>query len=200
MGKIIDATTKEPIRARVYYKSLPYGNIVGLINNSDFQFNMFDSYHYAIQIDASGYEQAKYIIAPDEAIGSTSIERVIELNPVGSGPKDVILLEGLLFEQNRSRITPSSHDALDEVVTMLKKNPTMVIQLEGHTDFRGNPQANMRLSQERVDNVKKYIVSKGIKKNRVITKAFGGTQPLSRDNNDAAMRLNRRVEMRIIQD
>jgi outer membrane protein OmpA-like peptidoglycan-associated protein len=81
---------------------------------------------------------------------------------------------------------------------MMKDNPAMTIQLEGHTDYQGNAKENMKLSQARVDAVKNYLTSRGVTKNRIKTKAFGGTQPLSRENTPEAHRLNRRVEMRIL--
>jgi outer membrane protein OmpA-like peptidoglycan-associated protein len=58
----------------------------------------------------------------------------------------------------------------------------------------------MELSQARVDAAKKYMVSKGISKNRIKTKAFGGTQPLANEMTPEARALNRRVEMRILKD
>ncbi len=74
----------------------------------------------------------------------------------------------------------------------------MVIQLEGHTDYVGNANSNMDLSERRVLSVKSYITAKGIVQERVITKAFGGTQPLSREDTPEAHANNRRVEVRII--
>ena len=74
----------------------------------------------------------------------------------------------------------------------------MVIQLEGHTDYQGNSKDNMKLSKERVDAVKKYLEGKGISGSRIKTKAFGGTQPISKDDTAEAHRLNRRVELRIL--
>jgi outer membrane protein OmpA-like peptidoglycan-associated protein len=56
----------------------------------------------------------------------------------------------------------------------------------------------MRLSQGRVESVKDYFVDQGVKKNRVLTKAFGGSQPLSQDRTDEAKKRNRRVEVRVI--
>jgi len=76
----------------------------------------------------------------------------------------------------------------------------MVIQLEGHTDYLGDAKQNMRLSEERVVAVRDYLVDKGISKTRIKTKAFGGTQPLSRDNTPEAHRLNRRVELRVLKN
>jgi outer membrane protein OmpA-like peptidoglycan-associated protein len=74
----------------------------------------------------------------------------------------------------------------------------MVIQLEGHTDFRGSASKNMQLSQDRVESVKTYLMRKGIKGTRILTRAFGGTHPLSREATEEAARMNRRVEVRII--
>ena len=73
----------------------------------------------------------------------------------------------------------------------------MEIQLEGHTDFRGNAQANMNLSQLRVNAVRDYLVNKGVSNARMTTRAFGGTSPKSRESNAEAQRINRRVEVRI---
>ena len=76
----------------------------------------------------------------------------------------------------------------------------MVIRLEGHTDYQGDPKDNIRLSKQRVDAVRDYIVTKKINKNRIKTKAFGGTMPISRDNTPEAHRLNRRVELRVLEN
>ena len=89
---------------------------------------------------------------------------------------------------------------MDEVAQMMKENSKMVIQLEGHTDNQGSAKANMKLSEDRVEATKKYIVSKGIGKDRVKTKAMGGTEPLSNEMTQEARAKNRRVEMRILKD
>jgi outer membrane protein OmpA-like peptidoglycan-associated protein len=109
-------------------------------------------------------------------------------------------LNNLIFEVGKSGIDPESNSELDILVNMMNENPKMVIQLEGHTDFLGEAKANMKLSQQRVESVKDYLVTKGVLRNRVKTKAFGGTQPISRDNTPEAHRLNRRVEVRILEN
>ena len=109
-------------------------------------------------------------------------------------------LDNLIFEVGKSKIDPESFSELDLLVNLMNENPKMVIQLEGHTDFLGDSRANMRLSQQRVESVKDYLAEKGITKSRIRTKAFGGSQPLSRDNTPEAHRLNRRVEVRILEN
>ena len=75
----------------------------------------------------------------------------------------------------------------------------MVIQLEGHTDYRGSKRLNYELSEERVEAVKDYLVKNGISPKRIKTKAFGGSNPLVREQSLEASRINRRVEVRILQ-
>jgi outer membrane protein OmpA-like peptidoglycan-associated protein len=80
----------------------------------------------------------------------------------------------------------------------MNEDRKMEIQLEGHTDNSGDAKTNMKISEDRVEVVKKYLVLKGISKDRVKTKAFGGTKPLSNDRSAKAHSLNRRVEMRVL--
>lgn len=204
-GKILNAETKEPIAARITYQSLPYGNKMGVINNSTYSFPMFDRERYSITVDAPGYVPAKFMLDPAEA-SNLSLVKDIELTHGESHAKKkhavghVMVLNNLIFEVNKNKIDPESYSELDIVVNMMRENPNMVIQLEGHTDFIGNTDKLMKLSQERVDAVKNYLTSKKVNKNRIKTKAFGGSQPLSRDNTPEAHRMNRRVELRILEN
>lgn len=203
-GRIIDANTREPVAARIVYESLPYGNRIGVINNSMYSFPMFDREHYSITVEAPGFAPAKYMLDPGLANGDNRVIKDIELSS-GERPSPhvagkVLRLDNLIFEVGRSRIDPESYSELDILVNLMKDNPKMVIQLEGHTDHLGDSRANMKLSQQRVESVKDYIADKGIAKARIKTKAFGGTQPLSRDNTPEAHRLNRRVEVRILEN
>lgn len=205
-GKVINASTREPIPAKITYQSLPYGNKIGVINNSAYSFPMFDGDKYSITIEATGYAPAKYMLDPAEANTDKRVVKDIELsNGTEAKPSThvvghVMRLDNLIFEVGNSKIDPESYTELDLLVNMMRENPGMVIQLEGHTDYVGLANDNLKLSQRRVESVKSYLSSKGIAKGRVKTKAFGGAQPLSRDNTPEAHRLNRRVEVRILQN
>jgi OmpA-OmpF porin, OOP family len=204
-GKVVNAATKELVSARISYQSLPYGNKVGVINNSAYSFPMFDNEKYTITVEAPGFATVKYMLDPAQANSEKKVLKDIELSngttkvnthPVGH----VMRLNNLSFEAGSSRFDAESFTELDLVLDMMTQNPTMVIQLEGHTDYIGVAGDNMKLSQRRVDAVKNYLAGKGIAKTRMKTKAFGGTQPISRDNTPEGHRLNRRVEVRILQN
>lgn len=202
-GTILSAETKEPVTARVTYQSLPYGNKVGTLNNNAYSFPMFDNEKYSITVEAPGFFPAKYMLDPAEANADRKVIKHIEL-AVGEIKKHevghVIRLDNVIFPVGRSKISEDSYSELNIVVEMMKENQSMVIQLEGHTDYQGNPKENLKLSKDRVESVKQYITSKGVQKSRIKTKAFGGTMPLSRDSTPEGHRLNRRVELRILQN
>lgn len=195
-GKVIDGLTRKGVKAKIAYKSIPTGSISGRFNDSTFSFPIFGSSKYQIVATAEGYIDGTAIVDPKNMDANRKVIRDIILTKKGAS----IVLEQLTFAQGKGTISPESFPSLDEVVVMLKERTSIVIQLEGHTDNQGNDQLNLQLSQDRVDNVKKYLVSKGIAKDRVRTKAFGGSQPLVQGNSMEARAKNRRVEMRILQD
>jgi OmpA-OmpF porin, OOP family len=207
-GKIINGATKEPVTASISYQSLPYGNKVGLLKGTQYRFPLFDNERYEIMVEAPGFAPAKYMLDPAEA-KERIVLKDVELGLPTSAAKaaetthtvgKVMNLDNLIFQLGKAKIESASFEELDQVVKMLTSYPRMVIQLEGHTDVKGDPKQNMKLSQERVDAVKSYLVSKGVSKNKVKTKAFGGTQPLSRADTEEAHKMNRRVQVRILEN
>ena len=198
-GKVIDADTKEPVKANVSFESMPNGSDIGNLTSNatdgTFNFYMRKDQKYSLRIKAEGFFAFVEIYDVNQSNNNGMIAREIELVPGGVG--HLITLENLIFAQGKFDITEESFDELDKLVIMLRETLSMEIQLEGHTDFRGSPTANMNLSQLRVDAAKTYVVSKGIETSRVTTKAFGGTQPLTRENTPEARAKNRRVVVRI---
>lgn len=204
-GRVLNAGTKEPVNARITYQSLPYGNKIGVINNSIYSFPMFDGEKYSITVEAPGFAPAKYMLDPSQANADRKVIRDIELNNGQAHRAEhnvgqVMRLNNVIFEVAKSKIDPESFSELDILFNMMVENPKMVIQLEGHTDYLGDAKENLKLSQQRVEAVKNYLVSRGIGRSRLRTKAFGGAQPLSRDNTPEGHRLNRRVEVRILEN
>lgn len=195
-GKITDSRTSKGIKANVRYSSIPTGSIFGRFSDSTFSFPIFGTAKYQITAEAPGYNPRTVIVDPKDIDANKKVQRDITLTPSG----ETMRLNNLIFAQGKSIIDPKSFGELDEVAQMMKENSKMVIQLEGHTDNQGSAKANMKLSEDRVEATKKYIVSKGIGKDRVKTKAMGGTEPLANEMTQEARAKNRRVEMRILKD
>lgn len=192
-GKVLSALDGKAVKASIQYRSYPTGSISGRFNDSTFTFSIFGSSKYQITAESSGFLPRTVIVDPKEAVNGV-ISRNITLTISG----EAVRLSHLIFSEGKAVIKPESFDELDELVALMKGNPKVEIQLEGHTDIRGNANANLKLSEDRTEAVKKYLVSKGIEKSRIETKAFGGSQPISREDSEEARALNRRVEMRIL--
>jgi len=195
-GKVSDSRTGKGIKASIRYSSIPTGSIFGRFNDSTFSFSIFGTASYQITASAEGYNPRTVIVDPKDVDANQRVLRDIVLTPKGQ----TIVLNHLIFAQGKAVIDPKSYPELDELVQMMKENTRIEIQLEGHTDNTGSPKANLELSQDRVDAVKKYLVEKGISKSRIKTKAFGGSQPLRNEMTPEAKAANRRVEMRILKD
>jgi len=195
-GRVKEVASGKNVKARIAYKSIPTGGISGSFYDSTYKFSIFGSSKYQVIATADNYIPKAVLVDPKLLNGQTTVVKDIILTPRGQ----TIRLDKLLFMQGKSGIDPSSFDELDEVAAMLNENKTMIIQLEGHTDAQGNAKANMELSQDRVDAVKKYLVSKKVSKNQVKTKAFGGTMPVTKGKTPKDRDMNRRVEMRVLSE
>lgn len=105
-----------------------------------------------------------------------------------------VILKNVQFDIARYRIKEISYPELNKLVDMMKKNPKIQIDIHGHTDNSGSPEANIILSRQRADAVKQYLVDKGIDAARLHTEGFGATKPLADNNSDTGRSINRRVE------
>jgi len=202
-GVVLDKFTGKPLAGvNVLYKKMPYESEVGILTtNSEGEFEAYFRAResYSLQISKNGYLSLSEVIHPLEK-ANENLERTDKFELRLGGIGSVLALQNLNFEQGKSKITTDSFAELNNLVEMLKESGQMVIQLEGHTDFRGSPTANLRLSEDRVKAVKDYLVSNGIEEKRVLTKAFGGAQPLTQSDTAEARAKNRRVEVRIISE
>ncbi len=89
----------------------------------------------------------------------------------------IIVLPNIEYDYDKATLRPQSMVALDELVKTLNDNPNLVIELRAHTDFRGNDDYNMKLSQARAQSCVDYLISKGIKPDRLVAKGFGESMP-----------------------
>jgi outer membrane protein OmpA-like peptidoglycan-associated protein len=113
---------------------------------------------------------------------------------------NIQLLRPIEFEYGKAVIKPVSYPILDEVVDLMKGRPSARVGVYGHTDNRGTDAINTRLSRERAEACKNYIVGKGIAAGRLESKGFGPTQPVADNNTDDGRARNRRVDFKILKE
>jgi hypothetical protein len=115
---------------------------------------------------------------------------------VGSILKDAF--DNLSFQFNSYKIDSDSFPFLDELASVLLAEPTWKLELSGHTDNVGSDATNLAMSKGRVEEVKKYLISKGVPADRVTTFAYGESKPIASNDTQEGRAKNRRVEMKII--
>jgi outer membrane protein OmpA-like peptidoglycan-associated protein len=107
-------------------------------------------------------------------------------------------LSNLYFERSKYKLLAASTPKLDELATFMKKYPTVMIRLEGHTDSQGDHKLNVALSENRAKEVRKYLVDQGIDENRIEWIGYGGQRPINSNANEFLRQKNRRVEVVIL--
>lgn len=107
------------------------------------------------------------------------------------------VFDNLNFEFGKAEIKKDSLPYLDNLADTLLKAKNWTLEIQGHTDDKGSDDYNLKLSQNRADAVKKYLISKGVSANTITSKGFGESVPLVANDIDANREKNRRVEFKI---
>ena len=105
----------------------------------------------------------------------------------------------VLFDINSAKIKSEAYPMLQEAVLIMKKNPGLMVEVDGHADSTGAAAYNMTLSEKRAEAVKKYFVDQGIDPDRLTTKGFGITKPAAGNDTKEGRAKNRRVELTPVQ-
>jgi outer membrane protein OmpA-like peptidoglycan-associated protein/tetratricopeptide (TPR) repeat protein len=112
--------------------------------------------------------------------------------------KKAIRLDNIYYEFNKAEITDSAGIELDKLVSFLNDNSKVSIELSSHTDQRGKPEYNLKLSQKRAESAVAYIVSKGIDAKRITAKGYGASKPVvANASTEEEWQQNRRTEFAI---
>jgi outer membrane protein OmpA-like peptidoglycan-associated protein len=107
------------------------------------------------------------------------------------------VIKGITFDTNKASIRPTSHRVLDEAIEVLKKYPTLQVEIVGHTDSTGRAERNMELSRERATAVRQYLVDKGIDGERLVARGAGPNEPIATNKTKEGRAENRRTEFKI---
>jgi outer membrane protein OmpA-like peptidoglycan-associated protein len=114
-------------------------------------------------------------------------------------PAKSFILEDCNFDNGKATLQEGSYQVLDELVAYLVRKDDEKIELGGHTDNVGSAASNLKLSQDRANTVRDYLISKGIDPARLQTKGYGLSMPIESNNTAAGRAVNRRTEVKILE-
>lgn len=140
------------------------------------------------------YEYAYYLIDDIELFiaGAENMEWVWGEQKIKKG--ETVVLDNVLFDFDKATLTKESYSIVDKLMVFLKENPTISIEIHGHTDAKGDATFNQKLSEARAKTIADYLIEKGIQPTRIVCKGWGNTKPIADNKKTEGRQLNRRVE------
>lgn len=220
-GKVVDASTNEPISAKISFKLIPENSDVGFtLSDSltgEFEILLPAGSAYDYESEAIGYTSyTEHIDLVDEA-DFREIERIISLSKGGvvqkieaekdnasdknvedfiSGLKKKLIIENLaLFDFGSDYLHESAYPILNKIVSYLKSTPSVKLTISGFTDNVGSDQVNLDLSERRAQSVLNYFIESGMPKTRFEIKGYGSQKPIASNDTQEGRDKNRRVEI-----
>ncbi|MDX2046899.1 MAG: OmpA family protein [Chitinophagaceae bacterium] len=148
---------------------------------------------YAFNVNRKGYLFYSENFPLSQRIPDSTYRIDIPLQPIEINAN--IVLKNIFFETGKFDLKPESTIELDKLIQLLTDNPTLKIQIGGHTDNVGKPADNLALSNNRAKAVVNYLSSKGITAVRLSFKGFGETKPLADNKTEEGRAQNRRTEL-----
>jgi outer membrane protein OmpA-like peptidoglycan-associated protein len=181
---IIDLDTKKEV-----YK--------GNTSNGKFFVSIELNKNDALQIQKEGYLFYSQNINLKETTTETKpYEIEVLLEPIAANSK--ITLNNVFFDFDKNELKQESFVELDKLADLLKKNPTVKIEISGHTDNKGDKKYNLTLSQKRAESVVNYLLQKGIAAARLVAKGYGDTMPIAPNDTEENKAKNRRTEVKVL--
>ncbi|MDR0695028.1 MAG: OmpA family protein [Prevotellaceae bacterium] len=198
-GMVVDKASQQPVQAKISIVDNSKGKVVAEFeSNSEtgrFTATVPEGANYGMTITATGYMfQSENIDIPYGSKKEHS--RFIELAYLDVNT--TITLRNIFFDFGSAQPTPSSKYELEQLYKMLASQPTVKIEISGHTDNRGSEEANMRLSNLRAKSVVDYLVKAGIDPERLSYIGYGLKKPIATNVTAEGRRMNRRTDIRII--
>jgi len=189
-GKVVDKTTGEIIVPKISFPQTDIQSFSPDPQTGVYRINLTPgTYTIAATLDGYVTYAQPIVIEADKTL-------ILNIEMLKKGGK--ITLHGIYFESGRATILPTSYSVLDEAVKLLKDNPKVRIEIQGHTDSVGSETSNLLLSQARAESVRSYLVSRGIDPARIIAKGFGESMPIADNATKDGRALNRRIEFLIL--
>jgi outer membrane protein OmpA-like peptidoglycan-associated protein/Tol biopolymer transport system component len=209
-GIVYDVQTRLPLAGKFQLIDIKTGKEV-VISEADkvtgeFLVTLPIDREYALNVTYPGYAFFSKNFNMKLAENQDAVHMDVPMMPISM--EQTVLLANVFFDLGKATLRPESNIELDKLVDFLLKNPTLKIELGGHTDTRGDDKENLKLSNDRAKAVFDYAIAKGVDGKRLTFKGYGETKPVISDTEiaklgsdsekEAAHQSNRRTEYKII--
>jgi len=198
-GKIFNTKTEEGVVSKLEFIDVEKSQVIATSMsdaNGMYRASLPEAKAYGLEITARDYMFFLDIL--DITGESTDVEiiRNIGLEPVEVGA--TVVLENIFFETSKATLKEESFIQLEQVLKFMQSNPTMRMEISGHTDNTGSLKVNTKLSQSRAESVVDWLVERGIDASRLDAKGYAFDQPIASNDTAEGRQQNRRVEFKIL--
>ncbi|MBO0359225.1 OmpA family protein [Hymenobacter sp. BT186] len=194
-GTLTDSVSHRPLNGIVTVIDTDNGIEVAakyLRPDGSFDFDLIEGSHYVMLIQSPDFFSVEKSF---ELKGDTVMK--LMTNSIDYGLP--LVFQNIEFDQDKATIRQSMHPILDRIALFMVDHPTFRLSISGHTDSKGDPDFNEKLSQDRAEAIRRYIEAKGkLQPNRIESFGYGSTKPLKEEATPEDAKTNRRVEFRLI--
>ena len=199
-GKVLNKKTNLPVGASIVFEDLTTNQRVGEARSDPktgaYQIVLPFGTNYGFMAKSEGFFSVR------ENLNTINIDKFKEVDldlllvPIEIG--ETVKLNNVFFDAGLSTLKRESFGELNNLATMMKLNPSIQIELAGHTDNLGTPEVLQKLSEDRVAAVKNFIMQRGISADRITGYGYGATRPVAPSDTEENKLRNRRVEFKIV--
>ena len=198
-GNVFDKKTKEGLPSNVELIDLATAQVISNVQTDEegnYLITLPVGKNYAFNVNRKGYLFFSESFMLQQKEDDNPYDISIGLTPIEVNAS--IVLKNIFFDTKKAVLKPESLIELDKVIQLLKENPTLKIEIDGHTDNVGKPADNLLLSNNRAKSVVTYLLTKGIAANRLSSKGFGATKPVADNTKEEGRAQNRRTELKVL--
>ncbi|XOV66744.1 MAG: OmpA family protein [Fluviicola sp.] len=195
-GRVFNQKTKEVLETTIEYHSLSSGKMIGEARTDPqtggYEIILPSGEKYGFFAKKEGFLPVSSEFALEELDKYQEKEVDLYMVPIEKDAK--ITINNVYFDTDKYDLRPESFTELNQLIQIMKVNPSMQVEIAGHTDDVGNDAHNQTLSENRADAVVTYMISKGINADRFQAVGYGESEPVTPNKDAASRQKNRRVE------
>lgn len=200
-GRITDAKTGKPLEAKFELIDLEKNETVvesqAYEGSGEYLVSLPANKSYALNVSHPGYlfhSEHFELVLPENV---KAYEKNIQLQAIETGK--TVVLRNIFFDTDKYDLKPLSIAEVDRLIEFLNENPSLKIEIGGHTDSEGTDAANQVLSENRAKAVYDYLVENGIAASRLSFKGYGETKPVAANDTEEGRAQNRRTEFMVVE-
>lgn len=201
-GKVTEEFTDKPIEAEITITDNEANEVVGKYTSNsktgEYLISLPSGKNYGVAIEKAGHLFHSENVFLSQKDGFKEMKMDVKLVNVKKGAK--VVLNNIFFDVGKYELRKESFTEVNRLLEILKKQPTMKIEVSGHTDNIGDADLNQKLSENRAKAVATYLISKGIDASRITPVGYGSTKPVATNATAEGRQQNRRTEFQILEE